>query len=58
MLSDYSTEELISELSKRKGVQFLKAGIYQGWELKGKYSNHKIKLPDVYNVVLITDSVE
>ncbi|KRK49011.1 hypothetical protein [Secundilactobacillus kimchicus] len=55
LVSDFSTKELLTELSKRKEVQYLRAGLYQKWKLIGKYGNRDIELPDEYGVLLITD---
>lgn len=48
----FSTEGLINELKKRDGVEILPLGLYQGYELKGKYGN-----PDITSgtVILIRD---
>lgn len=53
-VSDFSTKELLTELSKRKEVHYLRAGLYQKWKLVGKYGNRDIELPDEYGVLLIT----
>lgn len=35
-------------------VQILKAGLYEGYEVKPKYGN-TIKLPDKYTVIIVPD---
>lgn len=47
--------ELIREISKRKGAQILDGGIYSSWELRGKYQHRNIKLPNHYQLILISD---
>lgn len=48
----FSTEDLINELKKRSDIEILSLGLYQGYELKGKYGN-----PDITSgmVILIRD---
>ena len=57
-LSEVTTDDLISELCKRQGVQKLNAGLYTHWELISKYSLRDMKLPDNYELLLITPSIQ
>lgn len=53
-LSKVTTDDLILELCKRQGVQKLNAGLYTHWELISKYSLQDMRLPDNYDLLLIT----
>lgn len=48
-----STEDLIKELSKRKGIQCVVAGTYQEYEVVGKYAKHGIEFPEQYELLIV-----
>lgn len=56
MLGNISTQQLIEELVKRKEVQLFDCGLYQQWQLIGRYSNRQIELPKEYQVLLLRPS--
>lgn len=52
MMEHFGTKDLINELKKRDSIEILPLGLYQGYQLKGKYGN-----PDITSgtVILIRD---
>ncbi|WP_191991405.1 BC1881 family protein [Levilactobacillus brevis] len=52
-LSEITTEDLIKELSNRKGIQRVTAGLYQDFEVVGKYAKHDIEFPKKYEALVI-----
>ncbi|WP_419713114.1 hypothetical protein ACN2AV_10055 [Lentilactobacillus buchneri subsp. silagei] len=54
-LQKYSTSELIGELRKRKEAQLFHGGLYANTEIRGKYGQENMKLPNDYWILLISD---
>ncbi|MBY7658422.1 BC1881 family protein [Lactiplantibacillus plantarum] len=52
-LSEFSTGDLIKELSNRKGIQHVTAGLYQEFKVVGKYANRNIEFPEKYELLII-----
>ncbi|WP_338231010.1 hypothetical protein [Lactiplantibacillus paraxiangfangensis] len=52
-IAEFSTEDLIQELSKRKGIQYVTAGAYQEFSVVGKYTHHDIKFPEKYGLLIV-----
>lgn len=51
-MDEISTEDLIKELSKRKGIQYVTAGTYQEYEVVGKYTKHSSEFPEQYGLLI------
>jgi len=51
-LDQYTTDELVKELAKRKNVETGNAGPYQQFEVKRKYSNNRSEITDAAVLVI------
>ena len=53
LLATIPTEELLKEVVKRNDVQKYECGLYQGYELKKKYTSPEPDIPKFYYAVII-----
>lgn len=53
ILTAVPTEELLKEIVKRNDVQKYRCGLYQGYELKKKYTSSEPNVPKFYYAVII-----